>query len=640
MTQIKLNKEKIIDFLVEQALEDITVKQMISKRQISQFLMEQELKELAEEHLLSEASVETGIPAADAMLKGRWYAGAEKELDKVIKQAGNAQGINAVPPLALKAWSQGKIGKESGIWEDAAKHWNVSERELTHLVLAIGSVVPVLGVPAALYDSLLYYEDYEKTKDPWKLLWAAVAALSAIPALGAGFRAAGMFSKAKLAAALAKPGVSVKAAAIFSKLGPRGAKMAQGLEAFKAGQLGEAAARIPGISAAGKAKAIAGAKAAAKAGKGGSGAAGWAHLAGGAEASAAAAKAGKGVVAAMEAGKVAQARKFAFVVADIEKWIGVATRTSPKLAAAVKAGKVKDIIKFEARLARNLARTGHSQSQINAALKAAGSTAKIKQVGTSVVALEAAATKALNVKMYNNMIKELGKAPGLSQQALKTLFKVEYSGVQAIGKLGKYGKAIPAMRIAYPIYAVAFSDGHKEKIYAKPPIAPDVDPVPKPRPRPRPSPGGRGRGQVMMLQRKLNDFASVLKIPGLKPNRRAPKEGAGYDGTGVDGYFGPDTYGLAKKILGSVPELSSLAIAKKNVAKIDKMLSDKYEKEQTASKVGAEAAPEQTGTRVPGSNITATSTEVKESKDIFSSLREHKQKVNNETFDKLVKGLF
>jgi hypothetical protein len=155
------------------------------------------------------------------------------------------------------------------------------------------------------------------------------------------------------------------------------------------------------------------------------------------------------------------------------------------------------------------------------------------------------------------------------------------------------------------------------------------------------TPGARRwQGQVMMLQGKLNDFASILKIPGLKPNRRAPKEGAGYGATGVDGYFGPDTYGLAKKILGSVPELRSLAIAKKNVAKIDKMLSDKYEKEQTASKVGAEAAPEQTGTRVPGSNITATSTEVKESKDIFSSLRGHKQKANNETFDKLVKGLF
>jgi peptidoglycan hydrolase-like protein with peptidoglycan-binding domain len=653
MTQVKLNREKIIDFLVEQALEDMTVKQTLNER------------------------ITTDDPKAQAILDKPYTAAGEEFLK-----------TRNVPDFVLKSYKKGDSA-EKDFWEGTAEYWNVSERELTHLVLALGSVVPVLGVPAALYDSLLYYEDYEKTKDPWKLLWAALAALSAIPGIGAALQTGMRVSKVKVAALLAKPGVSVKAAAIFSKLGARGTKMAQGLEAFKAGQLGETAARIPGISAAGKAKAIAAAEAAATASK-------EAKLVG-AGVRTATAKAGKGVVAAMEAGKVAQAKKVAFMVADIEKWTGVAARTSPKLTAAIKAGKVKDIVKFEARLARNLARTGHSQSQINAALKAAGSTAKIKQVRTSVVALKAGTTNVRNVQMYNNMIKELGKAPGTTQQALKTLFKVEYSGVQAIGKLGKAGKAIPVMRIAYPIYAVITSDGNKKEIHATPPIAPDVtpEPDPKPSPGPTPKPGrwrpcptnmkkGCGGQNVEELQTLLNKYYASAAEGGnytplktdsmfgnrtnnvlinfqkqqkLKPDGIAgpatmkklraltagaatssptPSAGAAVPGSDIRVSGTPDSSVSAPAGLGTSTTSDS-----PTKGKIDRHIKKSIKRAQRRN-VSQQKIDDVTDD-YDGTNaydINTKLNKLEESKNMFSTLREHKQKADNETFDKLVKGLF
>ena len=90
------------------------------------------------------------------------------------------------------------------------------------------------------------------------------------------------------------------------------------------------------------------------------------------------------------------------------------------------------------------------------------------------------------------------------------------------------------------------------------------------------------RGITMLIQRKLNDFANVAGVRGLKPTRRA-KDGA-------DGILGTGTLALIKKVLGNIPQLKNKWVARRNAAKINKMLSDKYEKENIASKVGADPA--------------------------------------------------
>jgi len=367
----------------------------------------------------------------------------------------------------------------------------------------------------------------------------------------------------------------------------------------------------------------------------------------------------------------------------------MAAKTSTKLAQAIAAGKpAREIIKLEARLARHLAQAGHTRAGIQAGLKGAGSTSTLKQVATNVVNLKAGTTNARALARYNNMLDAMAKAPGVSRRALETLFRVEYSAVRAGAKAGRIGKSIPIIRIAYPVYAVVTSDGHEIPINVPPPIVPD-DAVPEGGVVPTPTPGpGYGRykpckgclkkmcggANVEQLQTLLNKHRpSPLQVDG-KFGKRTHKAVVEFQKqnkiTPANGQACEDTMAALTGAAAEAPtptaaptgsDLTDDEIWNKIEQQIKSKHSDDFSEARmtwlvaTVNKVIANEISQGLLKRNDWPSISKRAENLtksfvvrlskpgqtlQEEKNMFNVLKERKQQKNNETFDKLIKGLF
>ena len=145
MTEIKLNREKIIDFLVEQSLEDLTTKHMLGER------------------------ITSDNPEAQAILDKPYSPAGEKKL--IALNAGD---------FVLRSYRKGTSqDKGLDLWGDAGEYWSSvglieKPEDLGHLFLDIVGLIPVIGVVADLAN-MFWYIGQER------YLYAGLSLFAALP---------------------------------------------------------------------------------------------------------------------------------------------------------------------------------------------------------------------------------------------------------------------------------------------------------------------------------------------------------------------------------------------------------------------------------------------------------------------------
>ena len=409
---------------------------------------------------------------------------------------------------------------------------NVTDSDIKHFIYGMASFIPYAGAGAAAADAALYLEEGEKSGDWQDYLFAGLALLGVIPGMGIVAKGVGKVSANALRAALTgargqKALTQVSKGLNLIKPGA-GLKFAESLQTFYTTG-GDIA--IKGVSTAAKAKSVTNIDNAVEAVRSGRRLARTPQaamvrsraVAAGKAAEKKAAEAGKSVVDILKAGSKAREKainKFVEAARKAQKTIGkkqakLANRLKKTPNPGFEAAHRLRVAELEKDLVKGMMRAGYTVSDINQALKVAGSSTKLRGMTKTIKSLKM--TNPETVKFLD----DLQSLQGFRAAAQNLPYK-----------LGKLAGGAATLRIVTPTISAVFSDGKESTFTRQDPFSggevTETNPSPKKEEeRVIKALGGRCKGfftkgckgeLVKMIQRNL-------VVAGFSPEYKDPVDG-------------------------------------------------------------------------------------------------------------------